>query len=171
MENTQDPESSFPVNLPCEFKEITPHLGPCLTREERGVAQTHGQGQAEQGSPWGGLVSVRIPGHLPSRLPEPESLGTAPRERDPDMPPSFYHLWVQMRTLLLEQRLYSTLRTVPSGLGHEPYLPIVTDLMHCRCLSENSDIQDAGRCSRPSGEAGLVLRVIKEAVYRTLLLF
>lgn len=114
---------------------------------------------------------MQITGHLPSRLTEPASLGGAPQERDPDIPSSFYHLWVQMRTLLLEQHLYIILRTVPSGLGHEPCLPIVTDLTHCRRLSENPDIQDAERCSRQSREAGLVLRVIKEAVYRTLLLF
>lgn len=68
------------------------------------------------------LVNVRIPGHLPSGLTEPAPLGGAPQERDPDVPPSFYHLWAQMHTLLLEQCLYITLRTVPSGLGHDLYL-------------------------------------------------
>lgn len=89
------------------------------------------------------------------------------------MLPSFSNLWVSTCTLraLLEQCVCVTLRTVHAGLGREPYLLILTDLTYCGCLLENPDIQDSGRRSRQRGEAGLVLRVIKEAVYRTLLLF
>lgn len=81
-EGTRDKKSSFPTSPPCEFGQVTPHLGPILSQEERGVPK-HRAGDKLQQNPTERAVQCADSWAPPPRLAEPVSLGGVPQERDP----------------------------------------------------------------------------------------